>query len=339
MIKKIGIKDVDTAIREWRKNKESNVEQVINICIKAMRENAEVIVPVDFLEWVDKTGERFIKACGGIKQIADGWKDYAEGDVLTLKEDTRVMLQRLPADDGKFWYVCFTKRNEKEKGPKSSSMKMLLSDIAERAYRDENSMGLIINPFNNCIAIPQEVLDEMLDLSRPLTEDEMNLDMGSDAYQRGDFVAAVKYYILAAEAGNVTAISNLGYCHYYGRSIPVNKEKARLCWEKAAVLGDICAIYKLADMFRNGDLPKDMVFARKLYMEAYSRAKVYGNIYNFPDACLRILKCCKDYFSPEEYQKIAQQAVDGFKARIEDGDNYTGKLYQEALEILNEIQK
>lgn len=56
--------------------------------------------------------------------------------------------------------------------------------------------------------------------------------------------------------GNVTALSNLGYCYYYGRSIPVDKEKAKSYWEEAAIFGDIPAVYKLGDMYRNGDLPK-----------------------------------------------------------------------------------
>lgn len=61
-----------------------------------------------------------------------------------------------------------------------------------------------------------------------------NLNRGAEAYQAGDYETAVACYKKAAAAGNVTALSNLGYCYYYGRSIPVDKEKARRCWEEAS---------------------------------------------------------------------------------------------------------
>ena len=43
-----------------------------------------------------------------------------------------------------------------------------------------------------------------------------------------DYEKAISLYEKSASLGNVTALSNLGYCYYYGRSIPVDKEKAKL---------------------------------------------------------------------------------------------------------------
>lgn len=57
----------------------------------------------------------------------------------------------------------------------------------------------------------------------------------------------------------------------------------------------------------------------------------------FPDVCLRILKYCKDDCDKETYERIARDAVDGFKTRIEAGDNYSGKLLAEAQTILDSI--
>ena len=56
-------------------------------------------------------------------------------------------------------------------------------------------------------------------------EDVINLNIGAEAYQKGDYETAIKYYEKSANAGNVIALSNLGYCYYYGRSIPVDKQK------------------------------------------------------------------------------------------------------------------
>ena len=60
-----------------------------------------------------------------------------------------------------------------------------------------------------------------------LTQDKIYLNEGADAYQRGDYETAIRLYKKSADMGNITALSNLGYCYYYGRSIPVDKDKAR----------------------------------------------------------------------------------------------------------------
>lgn len=81
-----------------------------------------------------------------------------------------------------------------------------------------------------------------------LTEDEIYLNKGADAYQAGDYETAIRLYQKSADMGNITALSNLGYCYYYGRSFPVDKTKAKECWEKAAIFGDIPSVYKLGDI-------------------------------------------------------------------------------------------
>lgn len=65
-----------------------------------------------------------------------------------------------------------------------------------------------------------------------LTEDEIYLNKGADAYQAGDYETAIRLYQKSADMGNITALSNLGYCYYYGRSFPVDKTKAKECWER-----------------------------------------------------------------------------------------------------------
>lgn len=60
-----------------------------------------------------------------------------------------------------------------------------------------------------------------------LTEDEIYLNKGADAYQAGDYETAIRLYQKSADMGNITALSNLGYCYYYGRSIPIDKSKLK----------------------------------------------------------------------------------------------------------------
>ena len=170
-----------------------------------------------------------------------------------------------------------------------------------------------------------------------LTQDKIYLNEGVDAYQRGDYETAIRLYKKSADMGNITALSNLGYCYYYGRSIPVDKDKARECWEKAAILGDIAAVYKLGDMYRYGDLPQNLDFSHALYKRAFILATDNSeNYYVAPDAFLRMLKYYPDDIAEMGYSRltIALSCVTGIKKRIAEGDNYSEKALKEAKAIL-----
>lgn len=170
-----------------------------------------------------------------------------------------------------------------------------------------------------------------------LTQDKIYLNEGADAYQRGDYETAIRLYKKSADMGNITALSNLGYCYYYGRSIPVDKDKARECWEKAAILGDIAAVYKLGDMYRYGDLPQNLDFSHALYKRAFILATDNSeNYYVAPDAFLRMLKYYPDDIAEMGYSKltIALSCVTGIKKRIAEGDNYSAKVLADAKTVL-----
>lgn len=165
----------------------------------------------------------------------------------------------------------------------------------------------------------------------------MYLNEGAKAYQSRNYQTAIKLYQKSADMGNIIALSNLGYCYYYGRSIPVDKEKAKKCWEKAAILGDIAAVYKLGDMYRNGDLPQNLDFSHALYKRAFNMAvQCSENYYVAPDAFLRMLKYYPDDISDKGYSKIeiALSCITGIKKRIAEEDNYSEKALKEAKAIL-----
>ena len=165
-----------------------------------------------------------------------------------------------------------------------------------------------------------------------------DLDLGAKAYQVGDYETAIRYYEKSADAGNVIALSNLGDCYYYGRSIPVDKTKAKECWDKAAIFGDIAAIYKLGDMYRNGDLLKNLDYSHALYLRAFELALEAEDIYTSPDAYLRMLK-----YYPEDIEEyadirdIAESCVAMIETRIAKGDQYSDKVLREAREILDKL--
>ena len=78
----------------------------------------------------------------------------------------------------------------------------------------------------------------------------------------------------------------------------MDKTKAKECWDKAAIFGDIAAIYKLGDMYRNGDLVKNLDYSRALYLRAFELALEAEDIYTSPDAYLRMLK-----YYPEDIEE------------------------------------
>ncbi len=219
-------------------------------------------------------------------------------------------------------------------------------DIYESAAdNDDTEESIGIFPYKECrsgVELNRSEI-ESIKLSENQTENAQDieyLNAGAAAYQQGDYETAVKLYKKAAAMGNVTALSNLGYCYYYGRSIPKDKDMAKKFWEQAAIFGDIAAIYKLGDMYRFGDLKKSIEYSNALYCRAFELSLESKDIYVYPDAILRMLQYCPEILDKEEFDKteLAKHCVEGIRKRIEDGDHYSGKVLQKAEAILNRLE-
>lgn len=72
---------------------------------------------------------------------------------------------------------------------------------------------------------------------------------GASLYGDGLYPDAVEYYRLAAAMGNVDAVSNLGYCYLYGRSLEPDTTLAIAYFRNAANRGCVDAAYKLGDIY------------------------------------------------------------------------------------------
>ena len=153
---------------------------------------------------------------------------------------------------------------------------------------------------------------------------------GEEAYRQGDYSTAVRYYKRAAARGDSVALSNLGYCYYYGRSVAQDKEKARQCWEQAAAYGDVAAIYKLGDMHQNGDIERNPDAAWTFYRAAYRLSNSAKDSETYPDVCLRYLRYGEGRLSRRELAHLAGEAVAGFQKRLEEGDSFAEKALEEA---------
>lgn len=153
---------------------------------------------------------------------------------------------------------------------------------------------------------------------------------GAEAYRQGDYTTAVRCYKRAAARGDSVALSNLGYCYYYGRSVAQDKEKARQCWEQAAAYGDVAAIYKLGDMHQNGDIERNPDTAWTFYRVAYRLSNSAKDSETYPDVCLRYLRYGEGRLSRRELAHLAGEAVAGFQKRLEEGDSFAEKALEEA---------
>lgn len=93
---------------------------------------------------------------------------------------------------------------------------------------------------------------------------------GVDAYERGDFVTAVKYYTVAAEFGHRGAQCNLGYCYQHGKGCEINPRYAVHYYEKAAAQESGVAEFNLAACYLRGEggLPYSYARARELLTRA-----------------------------------------------------------------------
>lgn len=92
---------------------------------------------------------------------------------------------------------------------------------------------------------------------------------GANFYRQGEYNKAVHYYRLAATMGDVNAISNLGYCYLYGRSIEANLSTALAYFDLAYQKGNPDAAYKLGDIYES---PKWEMVDKELSLYYYQQA-------------------------------------------------------------------
>ena len=134
-------------------------------------------------------------------------------------------------------------------------------------------------------------------------------------YYRGDIVErnylkAIELYEMASKSDEddiaSIALSNLGYCHYYGRDIPVNYEIAYNYYLKGAIkYNNVDCYFKLGDMYRYGYyVKKDEEFAFDFYNLAYENC--YADNESYPDILIRMGEC---YLDGVCVQKDANKAL------------------------------
>lgn len=113
----------------------------------------------------------------------------------------------------------------------------------ERAYYDNP------NPSEDDNFVFTEAMDYIIQTEK---DPQAMISLGGYYYDDLKFDIALKYYEMAAEYGLASAYMCLGYIWYYGRTGTKDYEKAFNYYTLAKNAGSTIAVYKLADMYKNG---------------------------------------------------------------------------------------
>lgn len=173
---------------------------------------------------------------------------------------------------------------------------------------------------------------------------------GAKLYNEDTFDMSVEYYRLAATMGDTHAISNLGYCYLYGRSIEKNTSLAIAYFTVAAKKGDIDAAYKLGDIYSTDKyVKKDDELS--IYYFNYAAALLISEDWNeyedivhiirlqdYPSLCFALGRnmCIGGLMNTNlklSYQFLKHAEI-GYRYAIENGSDFYKEAYESVLEYL-----
>ena len=138
-------------------------------------------------------------------------------------------------------------------------------------------------------------------------------------------------------------MSNLGYGYYYGDGLKKNMKQAYLYFSKAALLGELDALYMLGDMYMGGYfVEKDEKTAFRIYWDAYTRCKdrleEFWAKQVYSSACFRIGKCFYEGKGIEQdtikAEHFLAEAHCYYKLRMQKNDRFAEKGAKNAEEWL-----
>jgi S1-C subfamily serine protease len=152
-------------------------------------------------------------------------------------------------------------------------------------------------------------------------------------YQQGDYAAARREYLQAAEDGNAKAQNGLGYLFRFGLGGPVDFERAFYWFSKAAAQGQVNAQTSLGDMYETGDgVVRD--YLRAAYW--YRRAAISGNFiaqYSLGEMFEVGRGVPKDPIAAMAWYTIAA------KAKVDPKDKFHSEALGKALEARSTLER
>ena len=138
---------------------------------------------------------------------------------------------------------------------------------------------------------------------------------GLDAYNRGDFAAALKEWQPLAEQGDANSQYNLGLLYARGQGVAQDYKQALTWYQKAAEQGVPAAEYNLGVMYANGQgVPVNSAEASKWFLKAAQQAcsamrpAVLATIYSEGDGAFKNYDEAAKWYRTAAEQGIASAA-------------------------------
>ena len=143
-------------------------------------------------------------------------------------------------------------------------------------------------------------------------------ELGFFYYESRRFELALKYYEMAAELGDDSVFSGLGYIWYYGRTGKSDYDKAFYWFSRAAENGDIQSEYKLADMYKNGyGVDKDYEKYKEIIESLYPKVKNASYRHEpLPEIATRLARIREEQGRIDDAVSLYLQARDFLAQRI-----------------------
>jgi TPR repeat protein len=187
--------------------------------------------------------------CVRYKLISDGFYSPSFPEwAFTLKNTA--MVCRHPQSDSQLIHVMYSER--------------------QRGWYTDRNRKLYENPpLSNRIRAEAERTIRSLEFSENSASNNVNLNNGLKAIDRGDHQTALKLWVPLARQGDATAQHNLGVIYENGEDVRQDYTEALKWYRKAAESGYAPSQINLGNMYADGKgVEKDNQKARKWYLKA-----------------------------------------------------------------------
>ena len=158
------------------------------------------------------------------------------------------------------------------------------------------------------------------------------LQAGLDAYQKGDFLVALKKLVPLADKGDATAQLYLGMMNEKGQGVPRNYKRAAVRYRQAAEQGNAEAQRHLGEMYNSGrGVPQN----KKIAAEWYRKSSAQGGKEHAAKQANMEAKAKQEPEAKEAWVKTEAEFKKTEQARLETGVRTKEEAETKAIQISN----
>ena len=239
-------------------------------------------------------------------------------------------------ENGKRWAPVFTSPAAAGSSRATAAAPMAeygFEEIMERALKEDELDGLVINPWGQSATLDKDLLRGLL-RSEPEEEKEPGREMlkaGREAGLAGDWENAVVQYSYACGEGSATGLRLVGQCFLNAWGVERDLDRAEKYLKTASEHGDLPAKVFLGDVFAlRGDPGRALMQYRHAMRDADERPDIDFR----PEICSRIAGCELMTVDSEMGRRFAAEAMQGFRIRQREGDPSAAYELERAAALL-----